>query len=133
MSVSKRTSEIVAAAATVAAVLNGRNYCDAGSIQEARAVFERVRGQYLNETRLAALKTISGATAAALFTAAAIADASVFYVTAATDTTDAALATAKGSAVVSGDVFQRAGAAVQYVGSRTDVTGLDAALAEVAG
>lgn len=67
-----------------------------------------------------------------MFAALAIADGDAFRVAGTTDTTDTALATAKGSAVAAGDVFNRAGAAVAFVGIAANVPagidGLSAAL-----
>ena len=92
-----------------------------------REVAEKARKVYIAECAAAPTITASGANAAALFTAASIADGDVFVVSNSADTTDDALETAKGSAPAAGNVFQRVGSAIEYVGaSRTDVAGLDA-------
>jgi len=130
MAVTKRTSEIVAAATTLAAVCGSSVNPDNRDAQlsDLRLVFERARVVYIREAAVAVAKTVSGANAAALWTAASITDGMVWKSVTTGDTTDTICFTAKGAALAVGDIFQRVGAAVQYVGAQSDVTGLDALL-----
>ena len=136
--ITKTSAQILTAAQTLAAIAgastNSQN--KAGSLSDLRAVFEPARAQYQRE--YAAIKNVAfadsaSANLAAFWTALSIADGDAFRVPDADDTTDNALAAAKGSAVVAGDVFNRSGATAVFVGIAAnvpaDVTGLTAALA----
>ena len=132
MAVTATTSQIIAAATTVRAVVRAAALPGnvEGHVADARALFEKARQVYINETRTARQITAAGANFAALVgTPRNIADGEVFTVAGAEDTTDDVLETAKGSAPAAGNVFQRVGSAIQYVGaSKGDVAGLSALL-----
>jgi hypothetical protein len=129
-------SAMNSAASTLADVADNSNN-PAGAQQEARQVCERYRGAFARAVAAADTSAFADATRAdlaALF-AAELADVAVggFFITAdADDTTDNALAAAKGSAVAADDLFQRtAAAAVKYIGDSTeDFSTMDASLAD---
>lgn len=138
MSITKTAAQILTAAQTLAAVAAAPTAAGnkSGTLSNLRAPFEFARQQYVRE--YTAIKNVAFADAAsadlpAFFTALSLADGDAFRVPDADDTTDNALAGAKGGAVVAGDVFNRVGATVVFVGIAAnvpaDVTGLTAALA----
>jgi hypothetical protein len=125
MAVAKTSAEIATAAATVKAILNAREMSDAGRLSAAADLFARVAEAFKFAIYGKPTKTASGANAAALWTAATIADGDVWVAAGTGDTTDTLLATAKGSAPAAGDVFQRVGSTVVYVCSSAErVSGL---------
>lgn len=115
-------AEIEAAAATLALIAAASNN-PAGAQQEARQVMERARSQRSSavSARVSpAFADAARADLAALFAAemSTCAIGECFSVADADDTTDNALAAAKGSAVANKDLFQRtAAAAVKYLGA----------------
>jgi hypothetical protein len=115
MPVTRTAAQITTAAETVSAVLKAQNGADAGCLRDAASVFAKVADQLATEIRGAPTKTASGSNEAALWTAASIADGLVWVAAGTQDTTNTALAAAKGSAPAAGDVFQRVGSAVQFV------------------
>lgn len=97
----------------------------------ANIVVDRLVARYKSEVAAALATTVPGSTAtfAALYAAVpAIVDGKVFTVSSSVDTTDAALAAAKGSAPAAGDTFQRVSTAVQYVGNAAAIAAVATAL-----
>jgi len=130
MAVTKVASLISTAITTVTAVLKARNSGDAGSLRDAAALFSRVVDTFNKEIYGAPTKTASGADVAALWTAASIADGDIWVAAGTGDTSDTALATAKGSAPAAGDVFQRVGSAVVFVVAAAGLSVADATFNE---
>lgn len=112
---------LVTAATNVKSVLIARDMSDAGRLSQASTIFSRVAETLRYVYATAATKTASGANAAALWTAASIADGDVWKAASTADTSDTVLATAKGSAVAAGDLFQRVGSAAAFIGTATTV------------
>lgn len=114
-------ASLVTAATNVKAMLIARDMSDAGRLLDASAVFDRVVEALQYVYAKAPTKTASGADKAALWTAASIADGDVWKAASAADTEDDALETAKGSAVVAGDFFQRVGSNVVFLGTASAI------------
>lgn len=114
-------ASLVTAATNVKAVLIARDMSDAGRLADASALFERVAESLRYVYAKAPSKAASGADKAALWTAASIADGDVWKASSTADTTDDSLEAAKGSAPAAGDLFQRVGSNVVFIGTSATV------------
>lgn len=126
MAISKTAAEILAAAQTCAAVAASsvsQNIRES-NLSILRGPFEVIREIYVRE--VADIKDITvvdeaEADVEEMFEEHGIVDGDAFRVAGTGDTADNALETAKGEAVVTGDVFNRVGDTVEFVGAEEDV------------
>jgi hypothetical protein len=131
MSVSNNAATLLTVAQVLAASARASvNPYD--SLDTLTITFDRLLGTYDAEVGAALQVTIPGSKAnfAAVYaTLAQIVDGAVFTVLSNVDTTDTALATAKGSAPAAGDTFQRVGSSPVFVGNAAGRAAVVAALA----